>query len=188
MNDAEIVSISMKRRKLDHQRFLDRFLGDCVVFKRVDDTHHVVAYYEDGLLHKDDGPAIIRYNPEKNQITQKKYYSKGMLHREGDKPAIKVTTKDVWEREWYVDDELHRVGAPCAILFERLFKHEGMRELYKDWRLYGKLHRLDGPTLCQSDGHPVQWHLMGEEIARTEFETRAIVVKILPLFRIFDQI
>lgn len=64
-----------------------------------------LAWYLDGLLHREDGPAIVWLNG----IGQ--WYRDGFRHRE-DGPAV------IWANgteEWFFNDWRHREGGPAVI-------------------------------------------------------------------------
>lgn len=64
-------------------------------------------YYKNGVLHREDGPAIEYTNGSEE------WFIDGQLHREGDKPARIIYTKDrhhvIRKREeWYQRGRLYR--------------------------------------------------------------------------------
>lgn len=66
---------------------------------------------------------------------QKRWYKKGILHRE-DGPAI-IVDGIVRHEEWYFDGLRHRIGGPAVTFFD---------DLIKVWLVNGKRHRIDGPA------------------------------------------
>ena len=81
-----------------------------------------VEYYnEAGLLHREDGPAIIYASGSKHWCIN------GQLHRE-DGPAIEAASGD---RYWYRNGKLHREDGPAVIY------QNGTRK----WLLNGMPHR-----------------------------------------------
>lgn len=82
-------------------------------------------YFVDGLLHREDGPAVI-INP-----LIKKWYKHGKKHRV-DGPAYQSGSYE----EWWIDDNLHREDGPAVI-----------GGLSREWWSHGKRHRLDGPAV-----------------------------------------
>ena len=74
--------------------------------KRIERDDGIVEYYnENGQLHREDGPAIIKPSGTKG------WFKNGELHRE-DGPAIICSdgTKD-----WYKNGKLHRDDGPAII-------------------------------------------------------------------------
>jgi len=63
-----------------------------------------IEYRLDGLLHREDGPAIEWVNGDKN------WYVNGKLHRE-DGPACEYANGD---KVWYQNDQLHREDGPAV--------------------------------------------------------------------------
>lgn len=62
----------------------------------------------------------------------------GQKHREGSKPAMECDNGD---KEWYENNELHRVDGPAVI------NAKG-----KEWHQRGLFHRDDGPAVDYVDG------------------------------------
>ena len=108
-----------------------------------------VEYYnEAGLLHREDGPAIIYASGSKHWCIN------GQLHREDD-PAIESSSGD---RYWYRNGKLHREGGPAFITAR------GTRK----WALNGRLHRTDGPAIEWSDGDR-EWWLNGVKYTKQDY-------------------
>ncbi|MFA7275886.1 MAG: hypothetical protein WC043_03685 [Pseudobdellovibrionaceae bacterium] len=103
------------------------------------------CYDEEGLLHREDGPAAILTNG-----TQK-WYRHGKLHRE-DGPA-KITPDmpqrgEYWgTQRWFQNGIMHREDGPACIL----------RDGTKKWFHRGRLHREDGPAIEYPDGGKEHW-------------------------------
>jgi hypothetical protein len=62
------------------------------------------AWYLNGVLHREDGPAIEHSNGHKE------WYLNGYLHRE-DGPAVEWPSG---AEAWYLNGELHREDGPAA--------------------------------------------------------------------------
>ncbi len=74
------------------------------------------AYYDDGDLHREDGPAIIVRRPETGASIGEWHHARGQLHRD-DGPAIISRHPDgtIYYEAWYRDDVLlEERGDPCA--------------------------------------------------------------------------
>ncbi len=78
--------------------------GDTVIMVRPDGH---MEWRRHGEPHRDGGlPAVV----EKNGLGQS-YYENGLLHREGDLPAVDRW----WNQEWFVKGKRHRVGGPAVV-------------------------------------------------------------------------
>jgi len=64
-----------------------------------------VEWYQNGKLHRTDGPAIIYSDG------YQEWYLNGKQHRE-DGPAVVYSNG---YQEWYQDDKLHRTDGPAVI-------------------------------------------------------------------------
>ena len=89
-----------------------------------------VQYWQNGVVHRDDGPAVI--HPR-----QIEYYQNGKLHR-SNAPAV---ISDMGDQIWYVDGLLHREDGPAII--------ESNGDRY--WAHMGYLHRDDGPAIIDGN-------------------------------------
>lgn len=105
------------------------------------DAGDVEAFYEAGVLHRTDGPAIVYPGGGEE------WYLAGVLHRD-DGPA--VTTVD-GSRYWYRGGDLHRDGGPAVE------ESDGTRAYYQN----GKLHRTDGPAV-EGPFVSARWYLDGK--------------------------
>jgi hypothetical protein len=115
-------------------------------------------WYKDGKLHRLDGPAKVHpRNPHKDR-----WYKDGLLHRDGG-PA--KADKEV--EEWYKDGKLHRTDGPARV---RLYGDKRC-----EWFFEGKLHRLDGPAIYDKD-HPEDSDMSLGKIAE-EFKDLLIKVR-----------
>lgn len=109
-------------------------------------------YFVDGLLHREDGPAVII------EPLIKKWYINGMKHRE-DGPAYECGSY----KEWWLKDRLHNIDNPAVIgAFSR------------EWWLFGNRHRLDGPAVerdtevYKNPNYEKEWWLFGKEYTEKE--------------------
>ena len=98
---------------------------------------YCVRFYENGSLHRLDGPAV------EYEDNHKMYYVEGKQHRL-DGPAVEWLNGD---KEYWVEGKLHRLDGPaieCA---------DGAKYYYVE----SKLHRLDGPAIESPDGEKQYW-------------------------------
>lgn len=87
-----------------------------------------VAYYKNGQLHREDGPAIEWRNGDRQ------LWVNGELWRDGD-------------TEWWIDGKLHRENGPAIEWTDGT----------QMWFFNGKKHRLDGPAIDYANGHKEWW-------------------------------
>jgi len=112
------------------------------------------------LLHKLDGPAVIRKN------NQKEWYINGKRHRIGEPAVIGPSIE-----EWWVNDQRHRIDEPAVIGpgIEKWYQNGQLHRIdgpayispgYEEWWLNDQRHRIDGPAYRSpySEG----WYLNGE--------------------------
>lgn len=77
-------------------------------------------YYIDGKLNNNNGPAIIEY--DNDIITKKSFYRDGLCHNDDDKPAILIYNNDkknyhVKESYYFNNGVLHRHDKPSVIFY-----------------------------------------------------------------------
>jgi hypothetical protein len=84
------------------------------------------AWYRNGKLHREDGPAIEYSNGDKE------WYVMGKRHRE-DGPAIECANGNKY---WYKNDRLHRTNGPAIELAngEKEWWINGVRQ--SDYKIY----------------------------------------------------
>lgn len=98
----------------------------------VEESNGTKRWYCNGVLHREDGPAIEWPDGAKS------WYSHGKRHRE-DGPAIEQRNGDKY---WFSHGKMHREDGPAA----------EQRDGDKYWFSHGKLHREDGPAVELRDG------------------------------------
>jgi hypothetical protein len=112
---------------------------------RIKNVDGIFYRNQDGLNHRENGPAIIFCNGEK------KWFINGLLHRL-DGPAHIWADKD---RDWYFNGMFHRVRG-AAINRGRFIKY---------WYRNDLKHRLNAPALTDHSHHPNnQWWEFGIKI------------------------
>ena len=102
-------------------------------------------WWENGKLHRENGPAIERSNGDKE------WYFMGELHRI-DGPAI---ISKYLGKKWYINGELHRIDGPAV----------EWSDGDKKWYQNGKLHRLDGPAIIYYEDNKIgeeYWYYHGK--------------------------
>jgi hypothetical protein len=136
-------------------------------------------WYENGLLHRDKGPAKIEYD-ENGKVKALFWYTKGFINR-FKKPAViykngyrawyKQGKKVKLENNGYLEfynllGHLHRLDGPAII------KENGDKE----WYQYGKLHRENGPAVELSNGTKA-WYEYGVQKSISYDNVREITFK-----------
>ena len=124
---------------LDIRKMLLKYLA-LVYEYEITDVNDRRKYRVDGILHRENGPAIIWANG------YQEWYKEDKLHRL-DGPAVIYATGD---QEWYKEDKLHRLDGPAVIYAA------GDQYWYKE----GRRHRLDGPAIIYADGDQ-KWYIEG---------------------------
>lgn len=124
-----------------------------------------VEYYQEDLLHREDGPAIEGPN-------YKAWYKNGLQHRI-DGPAIiseeiGLDGETYIREEWWQDDILHREEGPAIVDDEK-----GITEYW----VKGKLHRTDGPAVEYDSGEGEYW-VDGFQLTEDEFLEKYNLVKV----------
>ncbi len=97
-----------------------------------------ICWYENGCLHRLDGPAVEFANGDKE------WFKNGKLHRE-DGPAVEFHNGDKF---WLINGKFHRNNGPAI----------EWRDGEKHWYKNGKKHRLDGPAVEYHDFY-TRWYL-----------------------------
>ena len=101
--------------------------------------HGMKEWYYDGVLHRDDGPAV------KLLSGGELWYRHGVRHRDGDLPAVVLTNGN---RSWWKNGVWHRENGPAV--------EYGNGD--KEWWLNGKKHREGGlPAVEYFDGRREWW-------------------------------
>ena len=109
------------------------------------------AWYFNGKLHREDGPAV-----EWSDGT-KAWYFNGKLHRE-DGPAVEWSDG---AKEWWMNGESHREDGPAIE-----YADGG-----KSWWINGKRHRVDGPAIESANGGK-SWWVNDKKLTEEEFNSR----------------
>jgi len=90
------------------------------------------------VLHREDGPAYIRYNTD-GSICYEYWYINGVRHRE-DGPAVITYRADgrIWYEEWYINGVRHREDGPAYISY-----YNNGSIYCEGWYWCGMYHRHD---------------------------------------------
>lgn len=123
-------------------------------------THCSFLWFnEDGVLHRDDGPACDYFDGGEE------WFTNGARNRISGLPAVTKKSK----KEWYENDLLHRYGAPAIQYDNGDYEHfvQGKRHrehgpavkrgTREEWWLHDQRHRIgDGPSVV--DGQRQEWY------------------------------
>ncbi len=128
-----------------------------------------IKYYQNGLLHRLDGPAIYC-------DSYKAWYQNGQRHRLNG-PAIEFDGHKAWyqngkrhrldghaiehangQKEWFQNGQKHRLDGPAV-------EHV---DGYKIWYQNGQRHRIDGPAVEHVNGYK-EWGIFNIDYSETEF-------------------
>lgn len=108
---------------------------------------------------------MITYKVKVDAEGNKEWYLNDKLHRE-DGPAIEYANGT---KKWFLNGELHRHDGPA-------FEDTNGTKM---WYLNGLPHREDGPAVQCSNGYE-EWHLNGTELTKQEFNERIRLLKQSP--------
>jgi len=121
--------------------------------KHVNEDGRIEWRLPNGILHREDGPAVT--HPDGSKF----WYSSDKLHRI-DGPA--VIQPDGY-KAWYHHGERHRIDGPAAIY------PDGS----KFWYYQGKRHRVDGPAVISTNGSTEYWY-KGKQVHEGDFHWKLI--------------
>jgi hypothetical protein len=106
-------------------------------------------WYKDGLLHREDGPAVELPNGDKE------WCQFGQYHRV-DGPAVE---RQSGYEAWYQFGLLHRANGP-AVTFA---------DYSAQWYRLGVLHRLEGPAIDDINGKS-EWYINGRRLTKEKHD------------------
>jgi len=101
-------------------------------------------YYRNGLLHREDKPAYVRFKSGGDALWYEKWFINGQKHRVGGPAAIYYDRGHIIQEVWYQKGLLHRMGGPAFITYS-----DRGEVLYEAWHENGKRHRIDGPAVTE---------------------------------------
>lgn len=110
----------------------------------VHEVHTSTIHIADGVMHRVDGPAMVRGPRFAGDVAYEEYRFRGNLHRD-DGPALVEGDQSVWYRHGLE----HRMRGPSALIGPE-----------REYRQYDRLHRDDGPAI-ESDG-VTAWYRNGK--------------------------
>nr|WP_250807866.1 hypothetical protein [Neorhizobium tomejilense] len=125
-----------------------------------------IAYISDGVLHREDGPALQHGMFFNDCLPLVEHRFRGNLHR-NDGPAVYQGEHGVWYRHGLE----HRTDGPSTDLgggdfeyrlFDKLHREDGPAIVGphgKSWYRDDRLHREDGPSIVNGNGE--MWHRHG---------------------------
>lgn len=111
-----------------------------------------VSFNQEGIIHSDDGPAIIGRSSMNPDAFLNAWYQNGVLHRLGQ-PAVDASnvtdSRGMSVQEWYQNGVRHRERGPAAIQTYRGLS--GPFREREEWYSDGLLHRMGGPAVKTFD-------------------------------------
>jgi len=145
------------------------------------DEHGDSTWYQNGELHRTDGPAVIWadgsqfwYQNDKIHRTDgpatkyadgsEYWYQNGKRHRDGGPALIRADGSQYW----YQNDKLHRTGGPALI------RTDGSEFWYQN----GERHRTGGPALIWADGTQ-HWYQHDKHTNEEEFNKQSTKGKVM---------
>lgn len=121
-----------------------------------------IAFYKNGDLHREDGPAVYFINGSKY------WYVDNILHRDNG-PAEKVYLEKEYYKSYYNKGRLHREDGP-AIVF---YKIKDKSIITKEWFQNNERHREDGPAVIiprKKKKPKKHYYINGQEISKNDFK------------------
>lgn len=119
------------------------------------DSYDKSEYYKNGMLHRDEGPAL-------KTSTQEAYYKHGVLHRDGDMPAVVHFITDEKDnrkllcQEFYKEGVLHREKGPAIMWANGSYQH------YQN----GLMHNASGVACHSVETGQSEYWLEGKEMSK----------------------
>ena len=130
-------------------------------------------------IHREDGPAVIRYNDEK--VIEEQWRVEGRLHRKNSPAIIRYKDGVVTEEQWWVNDKSHRKDAPAIIRY-----NDGV-VVYEEWFTNNIRHREDGPAIIRYSDGAEWWWINGILLSKKDFTLDMIIkMKAYSLFSPID--
>lgn len=165
----DTTSEEEKKTLLDEIEKLRLSINNVVVGRNYDGKIMMERWLVDGILHRDDGPAVVSYYDD-GSVRTEWWFKHGKIHRIGDHitntPAVTKYDKggNVEERTWYREGKKYRDDGPTCIKYHKngnmseqqwsendiisnIVKYHENGNFYK--KMYyedGKRHRSDGPA------------------------------------------
>ena len=113
---------------------------------------NVIRFYKGGRLHRDDGPAVIWSDGQKewwvNGIMASIYLSNNDDITGRNNGGVRIWLKG--------GEQIHRVSAPALIEYDENDKVTG-----HEWYLNGECHRADGPAIIDSYNRFIAYYIHG---------------------------
>lgn len=137
------------------------------------DDYISTMFFNDGVLHKEDGPALMKTDYT-GSVIEVQFYNDGFLHREEDTgPAYISHSAGFHTKIWYSHGKRHREGGLPA----KEIINAG-HTIYQAWYHNDLLNRLDGPAVVEFENDQIvcqQWWING--VQKTVDPTNPIEIK-----------
>jgi antitoxin component YwqK of YwqJK toxin-antitoxin module len=124
-----VVVVYDKNGKIDKEQYCDKLSqnSSIVITYYYEGTIRSIAYYENDILHRLNGPAFINYDTN-GKIYSREYFENGKKHRlNGPAFIFYDENGSIYSEEYYEDDNLHRLNGPAVILYDKnghIFREE----------------------------------------------------------------
>ncbi len=115
--------------------------GGCPLHEVVELTPNSLVWCEDGYIHRDGQPAIMKFGPQSGQVEE--WWERGFRHRTNG-PAVIWPHRDMW----FENGLLHRVDGP-AVHYKALSGK--MAAFSSAWYSAGQKMYVDGKFLAEFD-------------------------------------
>lgn len=108
-----------------------RFVESKLVLENTSLVHIDELWLVNGVLHRDDEPAVIRWDREHTHKLREYYYKNGLIHRDGDEPAEIGYGSFGNSKTWYKNGQRQRDnGLPPKVKYYKT--GEVKREIWYD--------------------------------------------------------
>ena len=138
-------------------------------------TYHFIVKHGKKVKHREGGPAVDGEREKEWWVHGKKHNENGparifwaWTYERIPKPIFDSNGERVWNEQWFLNGNMHRIGAPANII------RNG--DGYEEWYENGVLHRTNGPaqTIC---GKPHYW-INGYEFSYNDYLKAKVATKI----------
>lgn len=125
--------------------------GPAYVEYNKNNTIKILAWFQDGKKHKEDGPAFIYYKNGIEYCTE--WYQLGLRHRTDGPAYIRCNSEAKYEikyEAWFIQGQRHRTDG-SAYIIKYLPRFDSRKMLQEYWFYEGNLHREKGPNAIIHD-------------------------------------
>jgi len=120
----------------DNPAIITRFKSNSRIMRR--------EWYKYGKLHRNKGPALIKYDEENGSRIGISYFINGKLHRDHGPASIDYNNGSISSISYYKNGFLHHIRGPAELIY---YSTGGLA--YEEYYQNGKLHNIDGPAVIR---------------------------------------